>query len=73
MKRSYLGVIALCTTLLLNIVFMQLAVHQYFYENYAATLIYTVLNIMLFPLAVIIYKREKNKGGSQSDEKRNVS
>ncbi|MFC7060979.1 hypothetical protein [Halobacillus seohaensis] len=69
MRRSYVGVIALCVTLLLNIIFMQLAVHQYFYENYAATLVYVALNLILFPLSIVIYKREVKKGGRQPHEK----
>lgn len=69
MKRSYFGVIALCIVLLMNIVFMQLAVHQYYYENYEATLLYVGLNIILFPIAFMIYKKERDKGGRKSYEK----
>lgn len=65
MKRSYLGVILLCAILFINIVMMQMAVHQYFYENYVATLIYVGVTILLFPVALLVYKNEKNKGGSR--------
>lgn len=62
MKRSYLGVIGLCIVLAMNIVLTQLMVHQFFFENYQAVLIYTGCNIVLFPIAILIYKREKHKG-----------
>ncbi|WP_059106068.1 hypothetical protein [Shouchella shacheensis] len=64
MKRSALGVLALSLILLLNIVFTQLAVHQYYHERYGAVLIYAGLNVILFPLAVLIYKKERDKGGN---------
>ncbi|WP_226035907.1 hypothetical protein [Aquibacillus saliphilus] len=64
MKRSYLGVIILCLILAMNIVFTQLIVHQYYHENYQNVLIYMGINIILFPIAILVYKKEKNKGGS---------
>lgn len=63
MKRSYIGVFLLAAILMMNIVFTQLMVHQYFYENYKMTLLYMGFNIILFPIAILIYKNEKNKGG----------
>ncbi|WP_240374931.1 hypothetical protein [Bacillus piscicola] len=63
MKRSYVGVIGMCAILLLNIIFTQLLVHQFFYQNYDAVLIYTGINIILFPIAILIYKKESRKGG----------
>ncbi|MFD1037755.1 hypothetical protein ACFQ3N_04935 [Virgibacillus byunsanensis] len=63
MKRSYVGVISLCVILALNIIFMQLLVHQFFYENYDGVLIYMGINILLFPIAIFIYKKEKHRGG----------
>lgn len=65
MKRSYLGVILLCAILFADIVLMQMAVHQYFYENYVATLIFVGVSILLFPIALIVYKSEKDKGGGR--------
>jgi hypothetical protein len=59
MKRSWRGVILLSIVLFLNIYFTQKAVHQFFFENYTATVIFAALNVMLFPIALIIYKREK--------------
>lgn len=61
MKRSYMNVAILCGILLLNIVFTQFMVHQYFYENYANTLIFMGLNIVLFPIAWFVYKRDQRK------------
>ncbi|WP_077624027.1 hypothetical protein [Sediminibacillus massiliensis] len=62
MKREYVGVIGLCVVLMLNIILTQLIVHQYFYENYSAVLIYTCFNIVLFPIGVFIYKHEVQRG-----------
>ncbi|MFZ3576982.1 hypothetical protein [Virgibacillus sp. DJP39] len=64
MKRSYLGVIGLAVILLLNIIFTQLLVHQFFFQNYWIVLLYVGLNILLFPTAFFIYKKEIHKGGS---------
>jgi hypothetical protein len=69
MKRSYVGVLLLMIILAMNIVFTQLLVHQYYYEDYVATLMYTGFNILLFPIAIYIYKKEKNKGGNESNGK----
>ncbi|MBG9587750.1 hypothetical protein [Cytobacillus firmus] len=60
MKRSYLGVIILAAILMMNIVFTQYMVHQYYYENYENVLIFGGLNIVLFPLAVFAYKKTIN-------------
>ncbi|MCT2535901.1 hypothetical protein NC661_08265 [Aquibacillus koreensis] len=62
MKRSFVGVILLCAILLMNIVFLQLLVHQYYFENYVAVLTYMGIMFLLFPLALWIYKKEKYKG-----------
>lgn len=59
MKRSWRGVILLALVLFINIYFTQKAVHQFYFEEYVATITYAVLNLLLFPLAWIIYKREK--------------
>ncbi|MCM3092295.1 MULTISPECIES: hypothetical protein [unclassified Cytobacillus] len=60
MKRSYLGVIILAAILMMNIVFTQYMVHQFYYENYENVLIFGGLNIILFPLAVFAYKKTIN-------------
>ncbi|MEH7386191.1 hypothetical protein V7147_12350 [Bacillus sp. JJ1521] len=59
MKRSYLGVFILSVILFLNIIFTQKMVHQYFSENYVNTLIFCGLNIVLFPVAWVVYKKLK--------------
>lgn len=59
MKRSYRGVLILTIILLLNIIFTQKMVHQFFYENYVNTLVFCGLNIVLFPVAWILYKKLK--------------
>ncbi|GLB59464.1 hypothetical protein [Cytobacillus sp. NCCP-133] len=60
MKRSYIGVIILAAILMMNLVFTQYMVHQYYYENYVNVLIFGGLNIVLFPLAVFAYKKTIN-------------
>lgn len=60
MKRSWRGVILLCFVLLLNIVFTQKAVNAFFYEKYVEVLIYCGLNVLTFPLALWLYRRERD-------------
>jgi hypothetical protein len=60
MKLKYVSVAILCVILLLNIIFTQYMVHQYYYENYINTLIFGGLNILLFPIAIFVYKKTKN-------------
>jgi len=57
MKRSYVPVALLLAILMLNIIFTQYMVHQYFYEHYTNTILAAVINIILFPVAFIIYKK----------------
>jgi len=57
MKRSYFPVAFLLAVLMLNIIFTQYMVHQYFYENYTNTIIAAVINVVLFPVAILIYKK----------------
>ncbi|MEH7302402.1 MULTISPECIES: hypothetical protein [Neobacillus] len=57
MKRSYIPVAFLLAVLMLNIIFTQYMVHQYFYENYTNTIIAAVINVVLFPVAILIYKK----------------
>ncbi|WP_442597974.1 hypothetical protein [Neobacillus sp. D3-1R] len=66
MKRNYISVFILAGILLLNIIFTQKMVHQYFYENYVNTLIFVGLNIILFPVAWFVYKRDRKKGGERA-------
>jgi hypothetical protein len=58
MKRSYRGVILLSLVLFSNIVCTQYTVNYYFYEKYALTVLFAVFNLILFPVAIYIYKKE---------------
>lgn len=58
MKRSYRGVILLAFVLFLNIVCTQYTVNFYFYDKFALTVLFAVLNLLLFPIAIYIYKKE---------------
>ncbi|MGM7683500.1 hypothetical protein ACSVDA_15230 [Cytobacillus sp. Hm23] len=60
MKRSYIGVIILSAILLLNIIFTQYMVHQYYYGNYVNVLIFAGLNFVSFLLAILAYKKTIN-------------
>lgn len=62
MKRSLLFLLMLCAVLLLNILFTHFLVQQFFYENYSSVLIFCGLNILLFPIALFIYKRDRKRG-----------
>jgi len=60
MKRSYIPVALLLAVLMLNIIFTQYMVHQYFYEHYSNTIIAAIINVILFPIAFLIYKKGVN-------------
>lgn len=60
MKRSYFPVALLLAVLMLNIIVTQYMVHQYFYQNYVNTIVAAVMNVVLFPLAFLIYKKGVN-------------
>ncbi|MED4227381.1 hypothetical protein [Neobacillus cucumis] len=60
MKRSYVSVGLLLAVLMLNIIFTQWMVHQYFYQHYTNTIIAAVINVILFPIAFLIYKKGVN-------------
>ncbi|WP_160723890.1 hypothetical protein [Bacillus sp. USDA818B3_A] len=60
MKRSYVPVGLLLVVLMLNIIFTQWMVHQYFYQNYTNTIIAAVINVVLFAAAFLIYKKGVN-------------
>ncbi|CAH1202233.1 hypothetical protein PAECIP111891_02073 [Paenibacillus allorhizoplanae] len=60
MKRSYIGVILLCILLFLNIVFTQKAVNAYYFDHFTSVIVYAALNILLFPVAIWIYRRERD-------------
>lgn len=58
MRRSYRGVILLSGVLLLNICFTQYTVNHYFYQNYRLVVVFAALNLLMFPIAYYIYKKE---------------
>jgi multisubunit Na+/H+ antiporter MnhB subunit len=60
MKLSYVPVGLLLAVLMINIIFTQYMVHQYFYQNYTNTIIAAVINVILFPIALLIYKKGVN-------------
>ncbi|KKB34341.1 hypothetical protein [Bacillus thermotolerans] len=68
MKRSHLHVAILCVILAVNVVLTQLVVHQYFFQNYAAVLIYGGFNLLLFPVAVFVYKHDRRQRGVNTHE-----
>lgn len=45
----------------LNIVCTQMTVNAFFYENYRMVLVYAALNVLLFPVAVWIYRKERDR------------
>ncbi|AMM92807.1 hypothetical protein UP17_09940 [Peribacillus simplex] len=61
MRLKFIGVALLCAFFMMNIVFTQFMVHQYYYENYVNVLIFVGLNIVVFPLALFTYKKTKNE------------
>lgn len=66
-KHKYL--ILLIAILFLNIIFAKYIVHQFYYQNYVNTLLFVGLNIVLFPVAIFVYKKEqKRKGVDRNDE-----
>jgi uncharacterized membrane protein len=61
MKRNYINIVIMCTILMLNIVFTQYMVHHFFYQNFVNVLIFAGLNVLLFPFALFLYKKEFRK------------
>jgi hypothetical protein len=59
MKFKHVYFAALCIILFLNIIFTQKMVHQFFYEQYTNAIILGLLNVILFPLAILIYKWDR--------------
>ncbi|KQU18701.1 hypothetical protein ASG65_08075 [Bacillus sp. Leaf13] len=65
MKLKFIGVALLCAFFMMNIVFTQFMVHQYYYENYVNVLIFGGLNIVVFPLALFTYKKTKRRESNE--------
>lgn len=55
------GVVLLLAVLMMNIIFTQYMVHQYFFEHYQNSIIAAVVNVVLFPIAFLIYKIDKKQ------------
>lgn len=62
MKRSWRGVIFLSIILFLNIVITQLTVNNYFYQKYTHVVLLAAANLILFPAAIWIYRKEAKNG-----------
>lgn len=62
MKRSWRGVILLSVVLFLNIVITQLTVNNFYYEKYTHVVILAAANLILFPIALWIYRKEAKQG-----------
>lgn len=61
MKSRLVNFYSLLICLMLNIVFTQKMVHQFKFENYDGALIYCILNLIVFPIAFVIYKRDQKQ------------
>ena len=57
MMRKHWPVVALCLILFGNIACTQYVVHTYDYEKYELTIALAVLNLLLFPISIAIYKK----------------
>lgn len=60
MKSSYRGVVSLCLVVFLSIVCTQQVVNNFFYERYEDVVMFAIFNVLLFPIAISIYKRERD-------------
>ncbi|MFJ7993059.1 hypothetical protein ACIQY5_12850 [Peribacillus frigoritolerans] len=68
MKFKFIGVALLCAFLMMNIVFTQFMVHQFYFENYINVLIFGGLNLVVFPLAFFTYKKTKTKRRESNEQ-----
>lgn len=69
MKRKHVYFTILALILFLNVVFAKYIVHQFYYQNYGNTLIFVGINIILFPLAILIYRLDrKNKEANKHEQ-----
>jgi hypothetical protein len=60
MKRSARGVLLLCAVLMANIVCTHYMIFNFFYERYMTSIVFMLANLFLFPVAIWVYKKEKN-------------
>ena len=63
MKRNYRGVLAMCLVLFANLCFTQYTVNMYYAQRYEAAIACAVLNVLLFPVAIFIYRKDKQERG----------
>lgn len=68
MNHRLVNFITLLVCLMLNIVFTQKMVHQFKFENYEGAIVYCVLNLILFPIAFFIYKRDTKRSDVSTNE-----
>lgn len=61
MNHRLVNFITLLICLFLNIVFTQKMVHQFKFENYDIAIMYCVLNLILFPIALFVFKRDEKQ------------
>ncbi|GIN61048.1 hypothetical protein J27TS8_10410 [Robertmurraya siralis] len=61
MNHRLVNFILLLICLMLNIVFTQKMVHQFKFENYEGALLYCLLNLLVFPIALFVYKRDRKQ------------
>ncbi|GEB34719.1 MULTISPECIES: hypothetical protein [Brevibacillus] len=58
MKRSYRGVLLLCLVLFANLICTQYTVNLFYFARYEEVIGLSVVNLLLFPLAVFLYRKE---------------
>ncbi|HLS60779.1 MAG TPA: hypothetical protein VK044_06585 [Virgibacillus sp.] len=69
MKANHVYLTIMAAILFLNIIFAKYIVHQFYYQNYVNTLIFVGLNIILFPIALYVYKKSKKSDDVKKDDK----
>lgn len=62
MKRSYRGVLLLCLVLFANLIFTQYTVNMFYAQRYETAILLAALNLLTFPLAWLIYRKENRAG-----------
>ncbi|MED1876758.1 hypothetical protein [Brevibacillus borstelensis] len=61
MKHNVRGIILLALVLLGSIICTQYTVNMYFAERYEVSVMLSAVNLLLFPLAYMIYRRERGR------------
>lgn len=68
MNHKLVNFITLLICLMLNIIFTQKMVHQFKFENYEGAIVYCILNLIVFPIAFFIYKRDTKQSDVSTNE-----